>query len=427
MATTTTTVPKSILIAGAGIAGPALALLLTNAGYTCTIVERAPDFRSSGQQIDVAGEGLKVIKHLGIEDACYANRVEDDGIKFVDVHDAVLASFAASKEAGSLVKELEILRPDLARVIFEAGRERGGVEYLFGESVAAVKQDEKGVTVTFATSKKEQMFDILVAADGLRSHTRTLAFEDSNTTFVKFNQFAGYFSIPWAESDGTWSRWMNAPGGRCVSTRPNRKRGITSAYLCQITPDAERIATMPVGDAKKEITERFRGVGWETDRILSHLTNPDNEEKGFYCQEVAQSKSQRLVTGRVALLGDAGYCPSPISGQGSTLALVGAYILAGCISLHPNDIERGLREYEKQIRPFIDTAQNLPPGVPWIVNPQTGTGIAVLNQTLKVVGGVVNSGVAGMVGRVLTPLGSLLGGGKAPVLPDFPQIHARGT
>lgn len=417
--------PKTILISGAGIAGPALALLLSNAGHNPTIVERSADFRAGGQQVDVAGEALKVLRALGIEEACFAHRVHDDGIRFVGADDYEYAAFAASSEAGSLVKELEIMRPDLAKVISEACVVKG-LEVVFGEWVTGVKQDGNGVKVTFANGMKDRRFDVLVAADGLRSATRTLAFGDENTRIVTFNQYAGYFSIPWAESDGTWSRWYNVPGGRCICTRPNKTKGLTGAYLCQVTQDAEKVATMSIGEQKREIATRFDDAGWETERILKYLLDPEYDSEKFYCQEVAQTKSEKLVTGRAALLGDAGYCPAPISGQGSSIALIGAYLLAGCIATH-EDVEVALREYEKTVRPFADSAQNLAPGVPWVVNPQTGWGIFALNQTLKVADTVAKSGVAGKVSGMLEPVGSWLGGGKELELPEFKAVHSQGV
>ena len=416
-----TTKTLNILIAGAGIAGPSLALLLTHAGHTCTIVERAPDFRSSGQQIDVDGEALKVLHHAAVSAACWSRRVADDGIKFVDEDGAVQAAFGASSEGASLVKELEIMRPDLAEVFYE--RTKGRVEYVFNERVSGVEQDGEGVRVEFAGGKDAGRFDVLVAADGLRSSTRRLAFGEENTKIVTFNQYAGYFSIPWTESDGSWSRWFNATSGRTVSTRPNVKTRTTGAYLCQITPDAEKVATMPPEEQKQEIASRFADVGWETPRILNHLSSEAGAQ--FYCQEVAQAHSTHLVCRRVALLGDAGYCPSPISGQGSSLALIGSYILAGCLATHADDVEKALQEYERMIRPFAGVAQNFPPGVPWIVNPQTAVGIKVLNTTLGVADLVVRSGIGGLVSKVLAPVAGLVGR-KQPVLPEFPAIHIEG-
>ena len=152
------------------------------------------------------------------------------------------------------------------------------------------------------------------------------------------------------------------------------------------------------------------------DYIATHLGGAGET---FYLQEAAQVKSTSLVSGRVALLGDAGYCPSPLSGQGTTLALIGAYTLAGCIATY-EDHREALQEYEKQMRPFVDSIQSLPPGVLWIVNPQTATGIRLLNNALWIGDKIVNYGIAGAVSRITGWLPSF--GGKALVLAEYSAI-----
>ena len=206
-----------ILIAGGGIAGPAVAFLLSRIGHSCTIVERADDFRSSGQQIDVSGEGLKVVKRMCIDQAIWNARVVDDGLKFVDDADNIVASFPVGDDISSpsIVREYEILRPDLASIVYE--RTKPEVKYIFGEHIVSLDQDDDGVTVQFAKSGSERRFDMLIIADGLRSRTRDLAFGTSNTEIARLRMYAGFFSVPWQESDGTWSRWHNASGGRCIT------------------------------------------------------------------------------------------------------------------------------------------------------------------------------------------------------------------
>lgn len=349
---------KTILIAGAGVAGPALALLLSKVGHKCTIIERSPQWRTSGQQIDVSDEALKVIEIMGVSEAIWQKRVEDLGLKFVNEKDEVVAAFPASTTA-SIVKELEILRPDLANVFFETTEDI--VEYVFDDHITGLNQHDAGVTVTFAKSNETREFDLVVAADGLRSKTRQIAFGDSNTKIVELGMYTGYFDIPYQEHDGMWSRWYNDTQGRAVMVRPNKKNGTTSAYLAQITADATRVASLPAEEQKKEVLRIFGDIDWETPRILKQLDSKNGEK--FYLQEVSQAKSASLTNGRVVLLGDAGYCPSPLTGQGTTLALVGAYILAGCIATHL-DYREALTQYEKLMRPFVESSQKLPPGVP---------------------------------------------------------------
>ena len=405
-----------ILIAGAGIAGPALSILLSRLGHKCTIVERAPGFRESGQQIDVSGAGLKVVDALGVREAIWNCRIEDDGIKFIDASDGVVAAFpVTSGSANNLVQEYEIMRPDFARILYE--RSKQDVEYIFGDSIAGLSEQDQGLRARFARSGVERDFDVVVAADGLRSSTRDLAFGPTNTEIMSLKQYGGGFSIPWKPSDGSWTRAYNASGGRCVCLRPNVKNQTTIAILCQVTEDSGKVATMSIEDQKQEVMERFKNAGWETARVLKELEGAAGEN--FYLQEVSQTKSSSLVNGRAALLGDAGYCPGPVSGQGTTLALVGAYILAGCIASH-SDIGEALRQYEIQGRPFFDKGQKLIPGVPWIVNPQTDLGISVLNSVVWVAGLVFNSGLGTVLGKLGGWIPSV--SGKEPKLPDYPTL-----
>ena len=405
---------KNILISGAGNAGPSLAFFLTKAGHKCTIVERASNFRSSGQQVDVSGEGLTVVKRMSIFDAIIERRIENDGLKFVTADNEVLAAFPAGG-AGSLVKELEVLRPDIANIIYDETKEK--VEYMVGDNITSVKQHDNGVRVHFAQSTDVKDFDLVVAADGLRSKTRELAFDARNTEIVSLNQYGGFFSIPWQESDGTWSSWYNASNRRCICLRPNKTKGITSDYLCQVTPDSTRVASMSTEEQREEILHLYRDAGWEAERVLEKL---ESENSDFYMAEAAQAKSASWSTGRVALLGDAGYCPSPVSGQGTTLALIGSYILAGCIATYP-DHREALVQYEKQMGRFVEAWQKLTPGTPWIVNPQTSFGIGVLNNALRVASLAMNSRIASALGKVSAPFQGLFE--KELRLPDFPALE----
>ena len=409
---------KRILIAGGGIAGPALALFLSRTGHwKCTIVERAPSLRDSGQQIDVSGEGSKVIKALGIDEAIRASTVKDDGLKFIGANEQVIASFPVSglDERISPVREIEIMRSDLVQILYEHTKDN--VEYIFGDTVTELRQDDDAVTVKFAKSSTEKRYDLVIAADGLRSYTRDLVFDKSNSELVSLNHYAGYFNIPWQESDGTWSQVRNETNGRCVVMRPNKKAGATGAYLSQVTNDSRRLPTMPLEEQKREIATIFSDVGWEAPRILRELAKED--ASGFYLQESAQVKSKSLVNGRVALLGDAGYAPSPLTGQGTTLALVGAYILAGSILNHADNRE-ALQQYENHVRPFVNNSQKLMPGIPWIINPQTAAGIKVLSNLVWAVSIGINSGFASAIGKVTAYLPSF--GSQSPTLPEYSHL-----
>ncbi|KAK4924187.1 hypothetical protein LTR49_008708 [Elasticomyces elasticus] len=417
--------PKRVLIAGAGIAGPSLALLLSHNGHKVTIVERAPDIRTTGQQVDVSGKGVNVTKAMGVWDSLLAHTVGDQGIKFIDENNNTWAAFAADKESGaqSFVKEVEILRGDMAKVLYDATKNE--TEYIFGNTITAIDEHASHVTVTFSELPQRD-FDLVIAADGLFSKTREIAFGKSATEIRSLNQCTALMSIPWKESDGSWSTWCNFPGGRCVSLRPQPNFGRTGAYLAVMTPDSGRMARMNTDEQKAEFTRRFQDAGGEAPRILREMQDnetgtPPMSKTPFYFQETAQVYTASWHKGRIALLGDAAYCPSPVSGQGTTAAFIGSYILAGCICTH-DDVQEALIRYEEQMRPFATQAQKLFPGVPGIANPQTAWGIQLFYTVLWIGNLVMNSGVVGLAGKLFGPLASLWPGSEELKLPLYPAM-----
>jgi 2-polyprenyl-6-methoxyphenol hydroxylase-like FAD-dependent oxidoreductase len=365
----------SILISGAGIAGPALATLLNANNFQTTIVERAPNLRTAGQQIDVTGPGVELIRFMGVEDAIRARTVGDEGIHFVDGNDKRIATFPVSSSTTSLVREIEIMRGDMADVFYQATK--GKTEYVFDDRVTSLEESAQGITASFRNGA-DRTFDLVVAADGLSSRTREVAFGSSKDAVVKnLSQWVALFLIPHSPSDGTWTRAYNAPGGRVVCLRPDVKRKRTSVYLSQGTDDMS-ITEKSVEEQKALIQRTFADAGWETERVLSHMADAEN----FYVQQVAQVKMKSWHKGRTVLLGDAGYCPSPVSGLGTTMAIVGAYVLAGCLVTHENDLPRALEQYEADMRPFVESAQKLAPGVPAVATPHSEWGVWALRRTL---------------------------------------------
>jgi 2-polyprenyl-6-methoxyphenol hydroxylase-like FAD-dependent oxidoreductase len=367
-----------VLISGAGIAGPALAILLNKNGFKTTIVERASSLRIAGQQIDVTGPGVELIRYMGVDEAIRARTVGDEGIHFVDGNDKRIASFPVSSSTTSLVREIEIMRGDMADVFYQATKDQ--TEYIFGDRVTGLSESEKGITASFKNGAN-RTFDLVVAADGLSSRTREVAFGSSKDAAVKnLSQWVALFLIPHSPEDGTWTRAYNAPEGRVVVLRPDVKRKRTSVYLCQGSDDMS-ITEKSVEEQRVIVQRTFAGAGWETERVLSHMEHAED----FYVQQVAQVKMPSWHKGRTVLLGDAGYCPAPVSGLGTTMAIVGAYVLAGCLVTHEHDLSRALEQYEADMRPFVESAQKLPPGVPGIATPQSEWGVWALRRVLATV------------------------------------------
>ncbi|CAF1450266.1 unnamed protein product, partial [Adineta steineri] len=367
---------KHILISGAGIAGPTLAFWLVRYGMKVTVIERAPQLRVAGQTIDIRGAGLEVVRKMGLEDTIRAKTTQEKGINFVDRENRIQAAFSVDTMGGqSFVSEIEILRGELATLLYD--QTHNDTEYIFGDKITAIVDRGDRVQASFANAA-DRDFDLVIIADGLNSKTRELVFESSTSPILRLGQYTSYFSIPYEESDGTWSRWYNAPGGRCVFLRPDGQGSTTTRAFLTISSSPNGLEKLDVKGQKAEMHKLFADAGWETPRVLSAM----EKSTDFYLQEVAQVKMDMWSKDRLALLGDAGYCPSPISGMGTSVAIVGAYILAGEIARHENHKD-AFASYETLLRPYITKAQSLPPGAPHFATPQTEWGIWTLHTVLS--------------------------------------------
>lgn len=379
---------RTVLISGASIAGPALAFWLARYGFRSVIVERADALRPGGQNIDVQGAAREVVRRMGIEGDIRAATTGEQGLRFVDDHDVTRAEFPAGKsDTDGFTKELEVLRGDLARILYD--RTRVTTEYIFGDQISRLRDHGDRVSVSFEHGA-ERDFDLVVAADGIRSRTRTLIVGDEPRV-RSLGLYACYFTMPRGASDGAWARWYHAPGSRSILLRPDNV-GTTRASLWFLSP-LRGYERLNVAEQKELIARVYADAGWEAPRVLAGLA--DSED--VYFDAVSQVMAPRWSDGRAALVGDAAYCPSPVSGMGASLSLVGAYVLAGELSRRSNHRD-AFAAYEKLMRPYVDLAQKLPPGVPWIAHPKSRLGVSLLHRVLRLASSPLLRHLAGPFG-----------------------------
>ncbi|WP_328609904.1 FAD-dependent monooxygenase [Amycolatopsis sp. NBC_00345] len=349
----------SILISGASIAGPALAFWLTRAGWEVTVVERFDQLRDEGQNIDVRGVGREVLRRMGLEQAVLAAHTRETGMDFVDEQGQLVVSYAAGTDDSSGgTAEVEILRGQLGRILYDISSPGAG--YVFGDQIATLHDDGHGVDVEFHSGPARR-FDAVVIAEGLRSRTRSLILEDAPVH--ELGLYLAYLTIPRIDTDDTRWRWLISDRGRAAWLRPDNV-GTTRASLSMYSP-VRGLDRLDRADLAVVLRETFADVGWETPRILAAL-----EDAPLYFEALGQARLPRWSSGRVALLGDAAYCASPISGLGTTLALTGAYVLAGELLGHA-DPRAAFARYEEVMRPFAERAQQLAPGRPGRLYPDT--------------------------------------------------------
>ncbi|GAA1580533.1 FAD-dependent monooxygenase [Actinoplanes couchii] len=353
-----------VLISGAGIAGPALAFWLHRAGAEVTVVERARAPRPGGHAVDIRGTAARtVVGRMGLREPIRAHQVDERGFAMVDRAGRRLAEVPATAFGGEgIVAEIEIARGDLARVLLDATE---GVGYRFGDRITAID----GGRVTFASGDAGE-YDVIVGADGVHSATRRLVF-GPDQRFVRYlGGYTSYFTVP---DPGDLDHWMlmhNATGGRVAMIRPETG-GTAKASLSFMHPDPgfDRLSRP---DAERVITDRLAGAGWRVPELLAAMPSAGD----FYFDSVNQVRVDRWWSGRVVLLGDAGWCGSPLAGQGTSMSLVGAYVLAGELAA-AGDPEQAFAAYQREMADYVRSGLELPPGGMRMLAPRSRAGIGL--------------------------------------------------
>ena len=333
------------------LAGPALAHWLRRRGAEVTVVERAPGLRPGGQAVDARGVAKEVIRRMGLDAAVRAACTDTAGAYTVDADGNVLETFRADDHGGDgYIAEIEILRGDLSQVLYDDTRD--GVEYVFGDRIAELTQDADGVDVTFAGGDRRR-FDLVIGADGLHSALRAMVFGPREQFVRHLGLVLAFYTVP---NEFGLDRWLidYQEAGRSAGLRPIQDATRAMAMFSFPAADFD-VDYRDVEAQKRLLRERMAGFGWLTPRILAHLDDtPD-----FYLDQVAQVVMDRWSSGRVGLLGDAAFSSSPMSGGGTGLALVGAYLLAGELAAAGWDPEAGFAGYEERMRSFVEANQEI--------------------------------------------------------------------
>lgn len=418
--------PLNILVVGAGVCGPAFAILMQGAEPRThiTVVERHPRLRLAGQQLDLKNQGVEIMKRMGLMETVKAHCVDETGLELLNSKGEPMAFFGISpddQQRAGLTSEHEIMRGSLVDILYNASVERnerlkmlggntGNLTYEFDKTITELAESGDGVDVTFTDGSKKR-FDLVVGADGQGSRTRRLAFgqEASDAAFTSLGVHGAYFSVPRIQGEDGHAKAFSAPGRKLIVSRTSN-RPVTQVLLFTMndTDMLRRTYRQPIEKQRDAFAEAFKDLGWQSERILNGLRTADD----FYAHEVGQIKMNQLCTDRVALLGDAGYCPAPFTGLGVTGCLIGAYVLAGELARHGNDVAGALKAFDVTVRPGIEEIQKLRGNIGFFF-PSSRFGIWVMHNAVWAI-------------SKLDQLGWQLGSGSKAerwIVPDYPELN----
>ncbi|MFD8321101.1 FAD-dependent monooxygenase [Kitasatospora purpeofusca] len=347
--------PTTVLISGAGIAGTALAHWLDRYGFRVTVVERAPSLRGGGQPVDIRGNALEVVDRMGLLAEVAARRTGLRGMSVVDGDGRELSRTTERTASGGPVDgpDVEILRDELAELI--AGVAGSGVEYRFDDSIDTLVQYGDGVQVRFRDGE-ERSFDLVVGADGLHSNTRRLVFGPEEEYLHPIGMYVAGWSVP---NHLGLDRWevVHRPGDSSermcmvMTVRDNAELRVFVGFGSD--EPVGRMLPRDPAQQRRLVAEVAADLRWEVPRFLAAL----DDTEVFHYDVVAQIKMDRWSNDRVALLGDAGYCCSPLTGQGTSVALTAAYVLAGELHRADGDHRAAYPAYERRLREHVAANQ----------------------------------------------------------------------
>jgi len=354
-----------VIIQGAGIAGAALAFWLHRFGCETTIVERSPVLRSGGQAIDVRGTALEVVKRMGLLDEIKAQHTRFQGMTVYDedgneIERTTERTLGHRKEDG----EIELFHDDLSKTLH--AHIGGASTYIFADEVVGFDEGANDVSLTLRSGRKLKA-DVIVGADGVNSGLRRLAFGADAQFLRHLGFYGGIYSAPNMLHLEDWQLVVRtASRGVIVYPTLDNAELRVGLYYASDDPDP---ASGQLEKQRNLFKQHCGDIGGPFGAAVAAIDGADD----LYASPIAQVRMERWSAGRIVLVGDAAFCPSPLTGQGTSLALVGAFVLAQELALQ-GDLAARLARYEHRLRGFVTANQD--------IDPATGAGIDVAKNAM---------------------------------------------
>ena len=340
---------KRILVIGASIAGPAVCYWLKRFGFEPTLIERNHTLRMGGYAIDIRGIAVDVAKQMGVYEDIVMSRTSIKSNAHINekgetIHEELGDTFGFREG-----DDVEIVRSELVQILMQCIKE---IPCRFNCYTTKIEQKEECVYVEFNDGSTET-FDLIIGADGLHSKTRKHCFAHDEQAYNYLDSYISVFSAP--------NHW------KLDQSSLFYEKDEKSIYIFSDHDPSESLiglmfrAKSPYKNIKTRedqincLQEVFQNFGWKIETIFKLLKQSNNLYFDSNTQVMMPSWSKQ----RVVLVGDSGYCASPLSGQGTSLALVGAYIFAGELKLAQGNHIEAFERYNCKLRPFVEANQAL--------------------------------------------------------------------
>ncbi len=341
---------NKILVIGAGISGLAVCYWLRRFGFSPVLIEKFTHLRKEGQALDFRGASIDLLKRMNIYEKICDMRTQLEFGRYVDTENNILYKESGERFGFRQGGDVEIARGDVAEILMKAIED---CPCHFNQSIDSIKQSDNDVEVQFKDGRVEY-YDLVIGADGIHSTTRDMVFDKNEYELVNLDMYFSVFSIP---------NYLNLSHTEVQCEANQKLISITSDK----NPEMAEVAVMfraqnilnnirDKNEQQQLLRNTFQDFGWEMPKIFALMSDSND----FYFDSLfTQIKMTSWTKGRIALLGDAGYCASPMSGQGNNLALVGAYIFAGELKKANGNYTYAFNYYNELLRPLVEASQKL--------------------------------------------------------------------
>jgi 2-polyprenyl-6-methoxyphenol hydroxylase-like FAD-dependent oxidoreductase len=328
-----------------------LAYWLSEAGWEVTVVERAGRLRTSGYPVDVRGTAVDVIRRMGLYDEITEQRYRHVLVQLLAPSGRRLCTLDYGNLLGSSSSDdVELTRGVLSEILYSATKDR--VDYVFADAIATLSDAEDGVTVTFG-HRRPGTFDVVVGADGIHSNVRALAMGDGCRYLHHLGPYAAVWDLPTDMFEPGTGFFYSHPGRTVLVERPF-DGAPARAFLTFVHAAPGTVDTHDRDDVLDTLHRAFAGDRWRTNEVIDTLADADD----VYFDTVSQVRMDSWYSGRVALVGDAAYAPAFLSGQGTSIAIAGAYVLASELVAHDRP-EQAFAAYQQRLRGYVKKNQDL--------------------------------------------------------------------